>query len=71
VGVSCKANSTWSWKVKIGPKTMNYNFIRYAYNNSAYEFFIHKSSIKYMHPNTIMESRNAILFKDVFSFKKL
>jgi hypothetical protein len=49
---------------------MNYNFIRYAYNNSAYEFFIHKSSIKYMHPNTIIESRNAILFKDVFSFKK-
>jgi hypothetical protein len=33
----------------------------YTYN-SAYRFFIHKSYIENVHPNTIMDSRNAIFF---------
>ena len=49
-------------KVKIGPKTVNCVFIGYAYNSSAYRFFIHKSDIPDMHVNTIIESRNALFF---------
>jgi hypothetical protein len=48
-------------------------FIGYAYNSSAYRFLVYKSSIENIHPNTIMELRNATFFKDVFSLtqKKL
>lgn len=56
-------------KVRIGPKTVDCVFIGYAYNSSAYRFLVHKSSIDDIHPNTIMESRNAIFFEDVFPFK--
>jgi catechol-2,3-dioxygenase len=41
----------------------------YTYNN-AYRFLIHKSNIENIHLNTIMDSRNAIFFKDVFLFKQ-
>ena len=46
-------------------------FIGYAYNNSAYEFFIHKLSIENIHYNTIIESKSTIFFEDVFSFEEL
>ena len=32
-------------KVKVGPKTVDYAFIRYAQNSNAYRFLIHKSEI--------------------------
>ena len=56
-------------KVKIGPKTVDYVFIGYAHNSSAYRFLIHKSEIVDMHANTIIESRNASFFENVFSYK--
>ena len=56
-------------KVKIGPKTVNCVFIGYAHNSSAYRFLIHKSEIIDMHANTIIESRNASLFENVFPYK--
>ena len=56
-------------KVKIGPKTVNCVFIGYAHNSSAYRFLIHKSEIIDMHVNTIIESRNASLFENVFPYK--
>jgi len=34
---------------------MDYVFIEYAYNSSGDQFLVHKSSIKNMHYNTIME----------------
>jgi len=42
----------------------------YAYNGSAYRFLVHKSSIKDIHPNTIIESRNVLFFEDVFSWNE-
>jgi len=45
-------------------------FIGYTYNSSAYRFLVYKSSIKNIHPNIIMESRNATFFKDVFTLKE-
>ena len=45
---------------------MDHVFIEYTYNSSEYQYLIYKSSIKDIHPHTIMESRNAIFFEDVF-----
>ena len=56
-------------KVKIRPKTVDCVFIGYAHNSSAYSFLIHKSEIFDMHANTIIESRNASLFENVFPYK--
>jgi hypothetical protein len=48
---------------------MEYVFIRYGYNSSVY-FFLHKLNFKDIHPNAIIESKNTIFLKDVFSFEK-
>jgi len=56
-------------KIKIEYKTVDHVFIGYAYN--LYQFFVHKSSIKDIYLNTIMESRNAIFFEDVFLWNKV
>ena len=56
-------------KVKIGPKKVDCVFIGYAHNSSAYRFLIHKSEIIDMHANTIIESRNAYFFENVFPYK--
>ena len=51
-------------KVRIGPKTIDCIFIGYANNSAAYRFLVYKSNIS----NTIMESRNASFFEDVFPY---
>ena len=56
-------------KVKIRPKTVDCIFIGYAHNHAAYRFFVHESNILDIHKNTIMESRNASLFENVFPCK--
>ena len=56
-------------KVKIGPKTIDCIFIGYAHNSVAYRFLVHESNISDIHKNTIMESRNASFFEDVFPCK--
>ena len=56
-------------KVKIGPKTIDYIFIGYAHNSNAYRFLVYESNIPDIHKNTIMESRNALFFEDVFPCK--
>ena len=56
-------------KVKIGPKNVDCVLIGYAHNSSAYRFMILKSEIIDMHANTIIESRNASFFENVFPYK--
>ena len=53
-------------KVKIGPKTIDCIFIGYAHNIAAYHFLVYDPNIPEIHKNTIMESRNASFFEDVF-----
>ena len=55
-------------KVRIGPKTIDCIFIGYAHNSAAYRFLVYESNIPNIHQNTIMESRNASLFEDVFPY---
>jgi hypothetical protein len=56
-------------KVKIGLKIVDCVFIGYAHNNSAYRFLIHKYDIPDMHVNTIIESKNASFFEEIFPCK--
>ena len=56
-------------KVKIGSKTVDCIFIGYANNSNAYRFLVYDSSIPDIHKNTIMESRNASFFRNVFPCK--
>ena len=55
--------------IKIGPKTIDCIFIGYAINSSAYRFLVHKYDIPDIHVNTIIESRNASLFENIFPSK--
>ena len=56
-------------RVRIGPKSVDCVFISYAHNSSAYRFLVYKSEIPDIHKNTIMESRNASFFENVFPYK--
>ena len=56
-------------KVKIGSKPIDCIFIGYEHNNTTYQFIVLESNIPDIHKNTIMESRNASLFEDVFPYK--
>ena len=56
-------------KVKTRPKTIDCIFMGYAHNSVAYQFLVHESNISDIHKNTIMESRNASFFEDVFPCK--
>ena len=51
---------------KLGPKTVDCVFIGYTQNSSAYRFLGYDFKNPGIHKNTIMESRNALFFEDVF-----
>lgn len=55
-------------RIKIRPKTIDCIFIGYANNSSAYWFLVHKFEILDVHVNTIIESRNAYFFEDIFPY---
>ena len=57
-------------KVKLGPKTVDCYYLGPAQNSSAYRFLVFKSDINDIHVNTIMESRDASFFEDVFPHKR-
>jgi len=59
-------------KFKIKLKTVCCVFIGYTYNSSnTYGFLVHKSSIEDIYLNTIMKSRNATFFEDLFPWKEV
>ena len=51
-------------KRKIGSKTSNCMFIRYASNSAAYRFLVLKSDV--LEYNTIIERKNAEFFEHIF-----
>ncbi|GJX06676.1 retrovirus-related pol polyprotein from transposon TNT 1-94 [Tanacetum coccineum] len=51
---------------KIGPKSVDCIFIRYAKKRTAYRFIVHESKNPDIQKNTIMESRNASFFENIF-----
>ena len=56
-------------RIKMGSKLVDYVFIGFAYNSSAYRFLIHKYDILDMNADTIIESRNALFFEEIFPHK--
>jgi hypothetical protein len=56
-------------KWKFGPKTMVCIFLGYAQHSAVYKFLIIKSEIPDVHANTMIESRDATFFKNIFPVK--
>ncbi|XP_075659149.1 uncharacterized protein LOC142629035 [Castanea sativa] len=56
-------------RIKLRSKSVDCVFIGYAHNSSAYRFLIHKSDIPDVNANTIIESRNAVFFEEIFPYK--
>jgi len=56
-------------KRKLGPKTVDCVFLGYAKNSAAYRFLVVKSDTTEIHVNTVMESRDAAFFEDIFPMK--
>ena len=61
-----KVNIPASKKRKLGPKTVDCVFLSYAQNNTAYRFLVVKSDSPDVSVDTIMESRDASLFEEVY-----
>ena len=56
-------------QMKIGPKTVDCIFIGYAQHSNAYRFLVHESKNPEIHKNTILESKNASFFENIFPCK--
>ena len=56
-------------KRKLGPKTFDAMFIGYAKNSAAYKFLITKSENSLADVNTIIETKNADFFENIFPMK--
>jgi hypothetical protein len=64
-----KVNLPIPKKRKLGPKTLDYVLLGYAFHSIGYRFFIVKSKVSVMRVGTIMESNDATFFKDIFPMK--
>ena len=53
-------------KIKLGARTIDYVFISYVLNSSAYKFLVRKPEIPDIHVNMIIKSR----FEDIFPYKR-
>jgi hypothetical protein len=56
-------------KRKLGSKTVDCIFLGYAIHSVGYRFLIVKSAVLDMHVGTIMESRDAIFFENIFPMR--
>ena len=56
-------------KRKLGPKAFDAMFIGYAKNSAAYKFLITKSENSLADVNTIIETKNADFFENIFPMK--
>jgi hypothetical protein len=54
---------------KIGSKTVDAIFVGYPLNSNTYRFLVFKYDISEISNNTIIESRDAIFFENIFPFK--
>lgn len=54
---------------RLGPKTVDCMFVGYAQNNAAYRFMVIKQEVGLYDSNTIIKSKNADFFENVFPKK--
>jgi hypothetical protein len=57
-------------KRKLGPKTVDCIFIGYVFHNIGYRFLIIKSGVPNMHVGTIMDSKDATFFENIFPMRE-
>ena len=65
-GCLAKINIPINKKRKLGPKIVDCVFLGYAQRSIAYRFLVVKSEVLDMHVDSIMESRDAIFFENIF-----
>src|SRR3954464_13779530 len=70
-GCLAKVNIPIPKKRKLGPKTVDCIFLGYAPRSVGYRFLVVKSEVPDMHVDTIMESRDATLFENIFPMKDM
>ena len=70
-GCLAKVNIPIPKKRKLGPKIVDCIFLGYAPRSVGYRFLVVKSEVPDMHVDTIMESRDATFFANIFSMKDM
>src|SRR5438132_10427008 len=70
-GYLAKVNVPITKKRKLEPKTVDCVFLGYAQRSIACRFLVVKSNVPDMHVDTIMESCDAIFFKNMFPMKDM
>ena len=66
MGYLAKMSVPITKKRKLGPKTVDCVFLVYANHSVGYRFLIVKFGVPDRHVGTIMESRDATFFKNIF-----
>jgi hypothetical protein len=56
-------------KRKLGQKTVDYVFLWYAFHSVGYRFLVVRSRVPDLLVDTIMESRDAIFFENIFPMR--
>jgi hypothetical protein len=69
-GCLTKLNVPINKKCKLEPKNVDCIFIGYTFHNIGYKFLIIKSGVPDMHVGTIMDSRDATFFEDIFHMQE-
>src|SRR5438128_1340844 len=70
-GCLAKANVPITKKRNLGPKIVDCVFLGYAQWSIVYRFLVVKSDVPDMHVDTIMESRDATFFENMFPMKDM
>jgi hypothetical protein len=65
-----KLNVPITKKHKLGPKTVDCVFLGYAIHSVGYRFLVVKSGVSDMLVGTIMESRDARFFENIFPMRE-
>jgi hypothetical protein len=65
-----KVNVSINKKCNLGPKIIDCIFIGYVFHNIGYRFLIIKYGVPDMHVGTIMDSRDATFFEDIFPMRE-
>jgi hypothetical protein len=68
-GCLAKVNVPINKKRKLGSKTVDCIFLGYAHHSIAYRFLVVKSDVPDMHVNSLLESRDANFFENIFPMK--
>jgi hypothetical protein len=64
-----KVNVSINKKRKLGSKTVDCVFLRYAHHSIAYRFLVIKSEVPNVHVDTFLESRDVTFFENIFPIK--